>query len=92
MVKKSDVAQQLWHTLTMAYGAGATTKVSVPADDVVDILLSIMANVLAGVPAGERVRIQREVGPKLDNLIGAVRGRPNIILPSSPRDNLLLPQ
>jgi hypothetical protein len=91
MVKKSDVAQALWKTLIRSYGAHASTKVVVPADDVVDILLSVLANVLAGVEAGDRARIQREIGPKLDNLIGSVRQRSNIILPSSPRDNLLLP-
>jgi hypothetical protein len=92
MPKKSDVAQALWKTLIRHYGASATTKVVVPADDVTDVLLSVLANVLAGVEASQRARIQREIGPKLDRLIGAVRQRPNIILPSSPRDSLLMPQ
>ncbi len=91
MLKRSDVAQAMWGVITSAYGATATTKVAVPADEVTEIVLSVLANVLAGVPAKDRQRLQREIGPKLDRMIGAVRNRPNIILPSRPRDGLLVP-
>lgn len=90
MGKKSDVAQSIWAVITSAYGATATTKVIVPADEVTEIVVSVLANVLAGVPAGDRERLQREIGPKLDRMINSVRERPNIILPSRPRDGLLV--
>lgn len=92
MISRGDIAQKVWEVLTIAYGQRATTKVEVPADEVVEILLSVTANVLAQLPALDRARIQREIGPKLDRLINSVRSRTSLHVHYSPAPGILLPQ
>lgn len=91
MITKGDIAQKVWEVLTIAYGQGATTKVEVPAEEVIEILLSVSANVLAQVPVLERDRIIREMTPKLGRLINSVRSRTNLAVHARPRPGVLLP-
>lgn len=91
MITKGDIAQKVWEVLTIAYGQGATTKVEVPAEEVVEILLSVTANVLAQLPVLDRDRIARDIPPKLARLISSVRARSNLAVHARPKSGILLP-
>ncbi len=91
-IKKSDVAEGIWTLICSAYGQTATTKVTVPVDEVMEILLSVGANVVAGVEsAKERERILRNMQPQMDSLINRIRQRSNLHVHYRPKPGILLP-
>ena len=87
---KGLIAKQLWDKLLYAYGQHGRTRINIPADDVLDILLALMANVVAGVgDPTERERMMRELAPRLDRLVTYQRSKPSLHIPSNAE--LLLP-
>lgn len=87
---KADLANNLWEMIVAAYHQHGRTKVEIPADDVITVLISLVANVLSQVPdAAARESVLRDMAPRVDRMVNTARTRTNIHLPSRP--NLILP-
>lgn len=90
-INRRMLAEAVWKTIVMACNQGGRTRVALPYRDVVEVLLSLTANVISQVDdAQERERMLREMGPKVSNLVDGVRSRTDTSLASKPRD-LILP-
>lgn len=89
-MKKVAVINSVWDTIVSAYDQGGRTRVSLPLNEIVDVLSCVLANVISQMPDPvERELVMRELAPRVDRLVGAVRARPDIHLASRP--NLVLP-
>lgn len=88
-MKKSDIATSLWNRLLYCYGQHGRNSVEVPTEDVLEVLSSLMANVLSGVSdAREREDLIRDIAPRVERMVNRVRQRPDIHIPPS---GLILP-
>lgn len=88
---KAELAQAVWNVVVAAYNQGGRTKVEVPAEDVMQALSSVMANVLSQVPdVNHRNRMVGQIAPMVGQMIDRVRSKPSIHIPS--RSPLILPQ
>lgn len=89
-MKKSDIAKALWDVIVAAYHQQGRTKVELPVSDVLHILASLMANVLSQVASPmDRERMLRDLAPQIDRMVGSVREKPSIHIPS--KTPLVLP-
>ena len=89
-MRQVHLADALWGVIVDSYNQGGKTRVEIPAIKVVEVLMSLAANVISQMPeARERERILREIPPRMLSVIDAVRARPDFHLPSKSR--LILP-
>ena len=73
---RGDVAQKLWMDLLETYNQTGTTWVRLPVPEIMTILTSLQANLLAQVEdPDERRALMQSIGPVLDNMVSKVRAR-----------------
>ena len=73
---RSEVAQKVWLDILESYGQTGTTWVRLPVPEIMTILTSLQANLLAQVEdPKERRALMRSIGPVLDGMINKVRAR-----------------
>lgn len=90
MSRKTDIAAGMWDVLLYAYNQKNPRNVEVPTDEVIDILCSLAANVIASVKdPNERDRLLRSVPQRMDRLTNIVRLKSSLHVPST--RNLILP-
>ena len=73
---KGELAQKLWMTILESYNQTGTTWVRLPVPEIMQVVTSLQANLLAQVedPKERRAMLQA-IGPMLDNGINKVRAR-----------------
>ena len=87
---KGDIAKTMWQVMATAYNQGGRTRVDLPVGDALDILASLMANVLAQVPAAERHVAMGRIEPMIARMVKAAESRPNVHV-ASRGNGLILP-
>lgn len=91
MAGKRDLAEAIWRTIITASGQAGRTRVNLPVVEVVDVLLSLVANVVSQIPdAAERDRIIRDMSPKVGKVVDAARKKTDVYLAAKP-SSLILP-
>lgn len=83
---QAAVAGAIWEAIVNKYRQGGRTRVELPARQVADALIAVLANVISQIPENaDRAKIVSEVAPKVCRMVTAVRSRPDVFLPSRPR-------
>ena len=73
---RGDVAQKLWMEILQTYNQTGTTWVRLPVPEIMTVLTSLQANLLAQVEdPKERRALMQSIGPVLDNMVNKVRAR-----------------
>ena len=73
---RGDVAQKIWMDILESYNQTGTTWVRLPVPEIMTVLTSLQANLLAQVEdPKERRALMQSIGPVLDNMINKVRAR-----------------
>ena len=84
MADKKIAAQQIWEATLKAYGQDEETlaRITLPLGDVVEIYLSLAANIIAQIPdASDRNKMVGLATPMLDRTVRKIRNQPSIYLP-----------
>ena len=73
---RGDVAQKIWMDILESYNQTGTTWVRLPVPEIMTVLTSLQANLLAQVEdPKERRALMQSIGPVLDNMVNKVRAR-----------------
>lgn len=82
-MNRKVLAEKLWEVIANAYAQGGRTRVDLPADEVVGVLLAVMGGVVAGMPdARARSRILSDMAPRVAHAVERIRARPNLHIAS----------
>ena len=73
---RGDVIQKIWMDILESYNQTGTTWVRLPVPEIMMVLTSLQANLLAQVEdPKERRALMQSIGPVLDNMVNKVRAR-----------------
>ena len=87
-----DLLEKLWLEILTVYGQTGRTRVQIPTHDVLAVLFSLAANIIAQIPEPqERRKVMMEIGPQLESIVNKVRARPDFHLAWRGPASLVLP-
>ena len=77
-----SLCEGIWKTIIIMFNQEGRTRVQIPSVPVVNALATIIANVIAQMPAEDRAQMLSDVGPMIAHVVAAARNKPDIYIPS----------